>query len=234
MAESTYKSILWQAQEKVCEILNQDPVLSGKVSFFPENSKDIDFEIKNALGKQAIVGIVMTPQATYQGTASGEELAWDLRDFTVQIVENPVVNRGNPISSDVITAQDAASRVSDVLSYPQSELFGIYCPTTIETGEDSNLIVAQAKFNCLIRAQRTPQPKKYRVSWYITNGTADRQPGLIDEGTQVTFTTVDNDYVLGRVEINGVDPGDADYGSDSYIWTVDEDAFIKVTFELSE
>lgn len=72
------------------------------------------------------------------------------------------------------------------------------------------------------------------MSWYITNGTADRQPGLIDEGTQVTFTTVDNDYVLGRVEINGVDPGDADYGSDSYIWTVDEDAFIKVTFELSE
>ena len=43
MAESTYKSILWQAQEKVCEILNEDPVLSGKVSFFSENAKDIDF-----------------------------------------------------------------------------------------------------------------------------------------------------------------------------------------------
>ena len=67
---TTHKSIFYQAQEQVCEALNEDEVLSGKVQFIPENSKDIDYEIKNAIGRQGIVGIVMTPDATYQGIMS--------------------------------------------------------------------------------------------------------------------------------------------------------------------
>lgn len=68
MSTITNKSILWQAQEVVADILNADEILSGRVSFFPENQKDIDFQLKNALGRQGIVGIVMTPNATYVGT----------------------------------------------------------------------------------------------------------------------------------------------------------------------
>lgn len=67
----------------MCTALNEDDVLSGKVLFIPENSKDIDYEIKNAIGSQGIVGIVMTPEATYQGVTSVGEQVWDLRDFTV-------------------------------------------------------------------------------------------------------------------------------------------------------
>ena len=70
---TTHKSIFYQAQEQVCEVLNNDEVLSGKVTFLSENSKDIDFEIKNAIGRQGIVGIVMTPDATYQGVTSDGE-----------------------------------------------------------------------------------------------------------------------------------------------------------------
>lgn len=80
---TTHKSIFYQAQEQVCEALNNDDVLSGKVTFISENSKDIDYEIKNAIGRQGIVGVVMTPEATYQGITDKGEQVWDLRDFTV-------------------------------------------------------------------------------------------------------------------------------------------------------
>ena len=108
---TTHKSIFYQAQEQVCEALNEDEVLSGKVTFISENSKDIDYELKNALGRQGIVGVVMTPDATYQGVTSDGEQVWDLRDFTVQVVENPVVNRGQTKYAN-ITAHDAATRAS--------------------------------------------------------------------------------------------------------------------------
>lgn len=138
---TTHKSIFYQAQEQVCEALNEDEVLSGKVQFIPENSKDIDYEIKNAIGRQGIVGIVMTPDATYQGIMSDGQQVWDLRDFTVQVVENPIVNRGQPTYAN-ITALDAAARAAEVLAAPDFGIFGQYCPTTIEQGEDSGLIVA--------------------------------------------------------------------------------------------
>lgn len=150
---TTHKSIFYQAQKAVCDVLNDDAILSGHVTFIPENSKDIDFEIKNAIGRQGIVGIVMTPDATYQGVTSEGEQVWDLRDFTIQVVENPTVNRGQPNYAN-ITALDAAYRVTEVLAAPRFGIFGQYCPTTIEHGEDEGLIVAQAKFNCQIRAQR--------------------------------------------------------------------------------
>lgn len=77
------KSIFYQAQEAVVSALSSDEVLSGRVPFVSENQKDIDFQIKQALGKQGIVGIVMTPQAEYQGITHSKEQVWDLRDFTV-------------------------------------------------------------------------------------------------------------------------------------------------------
>ena len=61
-AMTTHKSIFYQAQEQVCEALNNDEV-----------SKDIDYEIKNAMGRQGIVGVVMTPDATYQGITDNKE-----------------------------------------------------------------------------------------------------------------------------------------------------------------
>ena len=162
---TTHKSIFYQAQEQVCEALNEDEVLSGKVTFISENSKDIDYELKNALGRQGIVGVVMTPDATYQGVTSEGEQVWDLKNFTVQVVENPIVNRGQPNYAN-ITAHDAATRATEVLAAPAFGLFGQYCPVTIEQGEDSGLIVAQAKFDVQIRSEREePVPTKSGVKF---------------------------------------------------------------------
>ena len=83
----------------------------------------------------------MTPDATYQGITSKGEQVWDLKNFTVQVVENPIVNRGQPKYAN-ITALDAAARATEVLADPRFGLFGQYCPVTIEQGEDSGLIVA--------------------------------------------------------------------------------------------
>lgn len=167
---TTHKSIFYQAQEQVCEALNEDEVLSGKVTFISENSKDIDYELKNALGRQGIVGIVMTPDATYQGVTSNGEQVWDLKNFTVQIVENPIVNRGQPKYAN-ITAHDAATRATEVLAAPPFGLFGQYCPVTIEQGEDSGLIVAQAKFDVQVKGEQgvfKDAPK--RQGLYFTDG----------------------------------------------------------------
>ena len=168
-AMTTHKSIFYQAQEQVCEALNNDEVLSGKVTFIPENSKDIDYEIKNAMGRQGIVGVVMTPEATYQGVTDNGEQVWDLRDFTVQVVENPIVNRGQPNYAN-ITALDAAARASDILAGPEHGLFGQYCPNTIEQGEDEGLIVAQCKFNVQVKAENT-EPYTYI---HYADGSASR------------------------------------------------------------
>lgn len=155
---SYYKSILAQVQEATAEALNEDAVLSGRVNFIPENAKDIEYQIKEAMGKQGIVGIIMTPECQYQGT-NGKELVWDLRDFTVQIVENPIVNRSNPNPDLTITALDSAIRAADVLGSPSFDLFGIYNPASIEQGEDSGLLVAQARFNCQVRQERIDTTK---------------------------------------------------------------------------
>ena len=98
-------TILHQVQQVIADQLNGDDMLSAaSVIFIPENAKDIDYEVTNALGQQGIVGVVMTPEASYQGITHDGDLVWDLRNITVQIVENVPVNRG---LSNSITALDA-------------------------------------------------------------------------------------------------------------------------------
>lgn len=150
-------TILHQVQQVIADQLNGDDMLSAaSVLFIPENAKDIDFEVTNALGKQGIVGLVMTPEATYQGITHNGDLVWDLRNITVQIVENVPVNRGLPNS---ITALDAGQRVEEVLGSPQFTRFGVMNPVSIEQGEEQGLMVCQAKFNCQIHTSREePEP----------------------------------------------------------------------------
>ena len=56
---------------------------AANVTFVAENSKAIDYEVGNALGKQGIVGVVMTPKADYIGITDRGELAYELRDLTI-------------------------------------------------------------------------------------------------------------------------------------------------------
>lgn len=94
----------------MCDILNADSLLSNACEFFPENSRDIEFQIRDALSKQGIAGIVMTPSLSYRGR-DVSSMWFDMTDAEIDITENPVVNRSSskPLSS-YASAQDIACR----------------------------------------------------------------------------------------------------------------------------
>lgn len=57
--------MLSEVQDFISDKLNEQ--LSSYCTFLSENRKDIDFAIKQHLGKQGVVGIVLTPNAEYIG-----------------------------------------------------------------------------------------------------------------------------------------------------------------------
>lgn len=150
-------NILEEVQRYVADKLNADEQLSG-CTFLVENMKDIDYEIKKALGKQGLVGLVMTPKAVYQGKYEDLFLAWQLDELEINIVENPTINRDQ--LSNYITGQDAAMRLFDVLCPAVGDSEGQFNPVSYEEGEDSGLIVNKCILKALVygESQDPPQP----------------------------------------------------------------------------
>lgn len=144
-------NLLEEVQQYVADKLNADPQLSA-CPFLVENRKDIDFEIKNALGKQGIVGLVMTPKATYAGAYMDVGIAWQIDELEIDVVENVLVNRGK--KNGYVTGQDAAMRLFDVLCPLSGEYEGQFSPVSYEEGEDSNLLVNKSVLKCLVH--KTP------------------------------------------------------------------------------
>ena len=106
-------NILEEVQHYVADKLNADSQLSGLCPFIPEERKDIDFEIKNALGRQGIVGLIMIPRATFAGNFEDKSLVWQIDELEIDVVENVTVNRGK--KDGYITGQAASMRLFDVL-----------------------------------------------------------------------------------------------------------------------
>ena len=146
-------NILDEVQRYVADKLNADPQLSACL-FLIENRKDIDYEIKNALGRQGIVGLVMTPKATFAGAYMDTSLAWQLDELEIDIVENVTVNRGKK-DGGCITGQDAAMRLFNVLCPLSGEGEGKFCPVSLEEGEDGNLIVNKCILKCLVHVSES-------------------------------------------------------------------------------
>ena len=142
-----------QLQEYVCDALSKSDWLSSLgINFYPENSKDIEYQIKNALTKQGLACIVMTPELVYQGH-DGADICWDAKNLTLQIVEFPPVNRASNKLS-VVTALDVANFCENYLGGPQcGDNFGKFCPVKIEQGEDEGLLVVKAVFDTTIMGQ---------------------------------------------------------------------------------
>lgn len=136
-------NFLFETQVLICDILNNDSVLSS-INFLPENAKDIDYQIKTNLSKQGIVGIVMTPKARFIGRNDKNELVWDLPELTVMITENTNVNRTSKTS---FTGQDISIKVLDILG---KQNYGKFSPIAYEQGEDSGLLVNKVTFSCTI------------------------------------------------------------------------------------
>ena len=139
-------NFLFELQKSVAEILQADQQLSS-MEFLCENSKQIDYEIKQNLAKQGVVSIVMTPKATFIGRRDDGKLVFDINELTIMTVENTSVNRTDNKS---LTGQDISMRILKVLG---EDNYGTFCPIGYEQGEDSGLLVNKVTFSCTINQQ---------------------------------------------------------------------------------
>ena len=142
-----YDPIARDLQEQVCQILNSDSQVSAMAYFFAEQSLDIDYNVRKSLASQGLAAIVMTPTLTLLGH-DGATTSWQCDDLTLQIVENPIVNRARlknlGLSSG--TALDVAEVAAECLAGPQGGHFGEYSAKQVQTAEQNNLLVVKATF----------------------------------------------------------------------------------------
>lgn len=116
-------------------------------TFFAEQSLDIDYNVRKSLASQGLAAIVMTPTLALLGH-DGVTMAWQCDDLTLQIVENPTVNRARLKSLGLSsgTALDVAETAAECLAGPQGGHFGEYSAKQVQTAEQNNLLVVKATF----------------------------------------------------------------------------------------
>ena len=120
-------------------------------SFLSENSLDIEYQIREALNKQGLACLVMTPKATYQGH-NGIQQTFTCDELTIQIVENPIINRARLKKAGLEhgTCLDVAKQASDRLAGPQGGYFGQFTTKRIRESESGGLLVCTATFGCTV------------------------------------------------------------------------------------
>lgn len=116
-------------------------------TFFAEQSLDIDYNVKKSLASQGLAAVVMTPTLALLGH-DGATTSWQCDDLTLQIVENPIVNRARLKSAGLSsgTALDVAEVAAECLAGPQGGHFGEYSAKQVQTAEQNNLLVVKATF----------------------------------------------------------------------------------------
>lgn len=152
MELENFTNLFSNLQDYVSQILNADEILQQMgASFIAENSLDIEYELKNALNKQGLACAVMTPRAQYQGH-NGIEQIFTCDELTLQIVENPIINRARLKKAGLEhgTALDVAKAASDRLSGPQGGYFGKFTTKRIQESEVGGLLVVTATFGCTV------------------------------------------------------------------------------------
>ena len=78
-----------------------------------ENAAQIDFLIKNAIGKLGIVCVVQTPAFDFIGKADDGHPVWEMPEASIAISEIPTTNRSRAGAS---TALDAALQAAESLN----------------------------------------------------------------------------------------------------------------------
>lgn len=156
MELSAFRNLFGDLQQYVVDILNRDEILQKMGAVFcAENSMDLDYEVRNALDRQGLACVVMTPRAVYQGH-NGIEQAFTCDQLTLQIVESPEVHRAwlKKEGLDYGTALDVAKAASDRLAGPQGGYFGKFTTKNIEEGRTSlfgtDYLVARVVFGCTV------------------------------------------------------------------------------------
>jgi len=152
MELSAFTNLFQNLQDYVVGILNNDEILQQMgCTFLAENSLDIEYQLKDALNRQGMACVVMTPKATYQGH-NGIQQTFTCDELTVQIVENPIINRARlkKAGLDHGTALDVAKQASDRLAGPQGGYFGQFTTKKIQEAEQGGLLVCTATFGCTV------------------------------------------------------------------------------------
>lgn len=140
-----YTPLFTQVQDFIADQLNTDPQLSALgIEFLPEHRLDIEYEIKNNLGKQGTVGIVNTLKGTYGGH-NGSTNAWEI-EAEVDVLENPPVRRAQmkKMGLSAGTTADILDWVQESLCGPSSPTYGKFCAMSQELGEDRGIIVGRS------------------------------------------------------------------------------------------
>ena len=148
-----YKPTLRALQAEVAEILNGAAYIKDRgISVLSEDILDIDYQIRNALGKQGLVIVVNTLQAIYIGH-DGLVNAWQIDNLEIDVVENPSVWRPylKKHGFEDGTTTDLLHMMAEILGGPQSGIFGRFNPKSIEVGEDSQLVVGKLKLQTTVR-----------------------------------------------------------------------------------
>lgn len=147
-------SSLTEMQQEVCNILNADTWMQNHgAHFYPENALDIDFQIRNALDKQGLSCVVMTPKMTFQGHAKNYQgidknaLAVTIDELLVEIVEQPTINRARQTAA---TALDVAIKAANLLCGLDTDTKNVFNNPRIEQGEANNLLTCQLRTSCTI------------------------------------------------------------------------------------
>lgn len=154
--------------------------------------------MKQALGKQGVCGIVLTPNAEYIGNYEDKGIAWQLPNVEVDIIENVTVNRG--LSND--TGQDIALSAFNILCPPGPNGTGKFNPRGYEQGEDNGLVVNRITFDTALWDDGGASVGY--VFWNVSQGETTSRPGDFREGQEITFTSTVEGAVIQEATVNGI------------------------------
>lgn len=103
-----------EIQDAIKEQLEKNVYFAAsKIAVLSENAAQIDYLIKNAIGKLGIVCVVQTPTFDFMGKDDQGHPVWQMPEATIVISEIPTVNRGRAGAS---TALDAALQAAEALN----------------------------------------------------------------------------------------------------------------------
>lgn len=144
-------NILFDLQTFVADALSEE--LSAYTPVLAENRRDIEFSIQNALKRQGICTLVATPKARFLGKYQDDTLGWEVEELQVLVTEMPTVNRGRK-DAEVLTGQDVAMRVFEILCPLSGEGEGRFCPVSYEQGEEGGILVNKCVLRCALYGSR--------------------------------------------------------------------------------
>lgn len=134
-----------EVQDAIKEALMQNVYFrAAKIEVLTENAAQIDFLIKNAIGKLGIVCVVQTPAFDYIGKDDDGHPVWEMPEASIVISEIPTTNRSRAGAS---TALDAALQAAESLNELGSEV----CLSEIRQVENQGIVSVFVTFRTACR-----------------------------------------------------------------------------------